>query len=192
MIEKRNVQDDNDGNGDDWIYLDDIQVKRFLTIITETSHKAVCKLLLNGITVNEILKLRARDIKYKSHMIALKKPNRRIKVDEATIVLLVEHINRQQIHLKSKEKVIKFTNRAIRDFVRRYGKIAHLDIDVNPSVLLNTFYIIKLELKPEWNVQDYAEHLGIKSLDHLNRRLDYFKKEHAKLTSDHKMFDHKK
>ncbi len=192
MMTKREETNNNQSNGDDWAYLDDIQVKRFLTIITDMSHKAVCKLLLNGVTVNDIQKLRAKDVKYKSHRIFLKKPNRKIEVDEATIVVLVEHINRQNIHLKSKEKFIKFTNRGIRDFVRRYGKIARLELDVNPSVLLNTFFIIKLELKPEWRTEDYAKHLGIESLSYMKRRLDYFKKEHQKLTKDHKMFDHNK
>lgn len=185
----------NNNNTDELLYLDDIQVKRYLTIITDTSHKAVCKLLLNGISVNEILKIRARDVRYKSNQLALRKPKRRVKVDEATTIMLVEHIHRQKIpllkkHSRSKDKIFKYNDRTIRDFVRRYGKIARLEIDVNPSVLLNTFYIIKLELKPDWSVEDYAKHLGINSLDWMKGRLDYFREEHRKLSANHKLFDH--
>ena len=169
-------------------YLDDQEVKKYLKFINDKQQNAVCRLLLNGVSIKEILKLRARDVKYKSCRLHLKNPKRKIVVDKVVINILVDHMLTEKINVKSKEKIIKYTERNIRVFVKKYGELARLDIDVSPKILQNTFFIIKLTLEPEWTVEDYASHLGLTSLDNLKKNLEYYQRVHNALSSKRQLF----
>jgi site-specific recombinase XerD len=170
-------------NGNSRTFLTPDGIKQYLGVITDLNHIIVARLLINGISVKEILKLRARDVKYHRNTLALKDPRRKVGIDPVTTQLLVKYMGRERIGAKTTTKIVTFKERNIRTFINEYGKIAGINHPVKPKTLQNTYFAIQLVHHPEMTIEDYHKHLGYSDIEYTRRLYNYFKAELEKKTS---------
>jgi len=164
-------------------YLTAKEIKILLkSAMGELSHYAIIRLLLNGISLSEIKKLRLKDIKFQSYQLVLKNPKRKVTIHPATNKSLIDWINHRMNTFRSdKDKIFNINDRTVRNFIKDYGNVEGINTKcVTQTTLINTFYLITLVLKPEWTVVDFNNHLGNKSLDYTQEKIEYFKGEIAK------------
>ena len=171
-------------------YLTAKQLNRYLGGIDQLGHVCVIRLLINAIPLNEIRKLRLKDVKANSKMIRLKKPRRKAEIDVVTHSLLIQYIDRLgkagERKLNKNSKIFTYTERTIRLFIKEYATGCGFKFEVNHRMLFNTFWIIHLSKEDfqDWTVVNYANHLGNSSLDYTQNQMDYFKNEIEKLQSN--------
>jgi len=157
-------------------YLTSEQMKQYLKVITKLDHMVVCRLLICGLSVKELMKLRPRDVKSSSEELKLKDPARRIKIDHVTVRLLIEYMGKNRIHPDSPDKLLKFNERNLRYLIKDIGETASIPFSVSPKTLQNTFFAIQFQLNPTMTLDEYHQHLGYSDIDYTRRLYSYFKK----------------
>lgn len=156
-------------------YLNADQLKHYVKLVTDKGHMIIIRMLVNGVSLKEINKLRAKDIKARRNQLLLKKPKRRVTIDEVTMSLIASYLSELNVHYKSREKAIAYHPATIHDFISEYGRRAGFGFPVTSQTLINTFFILRLVKNPDWTIEDYNRHLGRSSLDHTKKLLDYFR-----------------
>lgn len=167
MIKKENENDKH--------YLNAKQMKKYLKGIDNLAHLVIIRLLINGVSIAEIKKLRGKDVKYLSFKLGLKKPKRKISIDEGTNNLLISFLMDNKIAKKSKDKLFKYSYREIGVFINEYSYGCGFDFNITPTVLFNTFFLVKLTGNPDWALPDFKKHLGFNNYDYTQELVDYFK-----------------
>lgn len=144
------------------------EVKLVLKSITQRDQNVVARLLIEGLSVSEILAIRVRDLKPVTNCIICHRPRRRVAVSRISMSILVEIANRRNLHGKSTAKVISFKERNIRHFIGEAGELSGVG-NISPKTLQNTFIPWTLLMTPRTPLSAFHNQLGYKDPEYTKR-----------------------
>ena len=159
------------------IYLNEGQIEEYSKIIPILGHLIITHLLLNGISLKEILNLRPIDIRYWEKRVFLKEPLRFISIDTLTNSYIVLYMLNNNISFDSTEKLITTSDRNIRLFVKEYGQILRIPFDVKPHTLYNSYFVVKLISHPDTDIEFFHLRLGYSDIAYTREIINYFRNE---------------
>lgn len=144
------------------------EVKIILKSITNREQNVVARLLIEGLSVKEILAIRARDLKPLTLAIVCHRPRRRVSVSHVTMTILLEIARRNGDHAKSTAKVITFKERNIRHFIGEAGMLSGVG-NISPKTLQNTFVPWTLINTPGTPLSVIHNQLGYSDIEYTKR-----------------------
>lgn len=168
-------------------YLNAAEAGKYLGVVSDLDHIVILRLLMNGLYVKDILKIRPKDVKYRIQTIKLVSAARKITIDRVTTNLIEQYMAKHEFWTKDTCKLFgtdtseDYTARNIRHFVREYGLIADLGFDVSCKVLQNTYYTMILVMEPDITVEEIHAHMGHSKLSYTRELVDFYRNEVKKL-----------
>jgi site-specific recombinase XerD len=164
-------------------YLDAQQAGKYLGVVTDLDHIVILRLLMNGLYLKDILKIRPKDVKYRLCQIKLVSPGRKVSIDRPTTNLIEQYMAKHQFWTKDTCRLFgtdtceDYTARSVRHFVSEYGLIANMPFPISCKVLQNTYYTMILATDPEITVEEIHAHMGHVKLSYTSELVEYYKKE---------------
>lgn len=178
---------DNEEEPETRKFLDAQQAGRYLGVVTDLDHIVILRLLMNGLYVKDILKIRPRDVKYRVCQVKLVSARRKVSIDRPTTNLIEQYMQKHEFHPKDTCRLFgtdtreDYTARNVRRFVSEYGMIANMPFPVSCKVLQNTYYTMILATEPDITVEEIHAHMGHAKLAYTRDLVEHYRKEVKKL-----------
>ncbi|AZI26088.1 hypothetical protein EA772_12320 [Pedobacter sp. G11] len=133
-------------------YLNKEEVKRILSVVTNSKHKAILSILYGcGLRLSELINLKIEDVDSKNEVITIRqakgKKDRQVMLPKSLLPLLREYfeIHLPKIYLFEGQSQAQYSPRSVQSILQQAAVLANINKVVSPHMLRHSFATHLLE-----------------------------------------------